>query len=468
MKKEMALDEIENVYMIGIKGSGMIAFVEIFHALGKNVCGSDVAERFFTDATLQKLRIDYAEGFATENIAKQKKIDLVVHSTVYNEENNVEVAYAKKQGLPILSYPEMIGLFSQGKKTIAVCGTHGKTTTSAMTTLALKECGADPTAIIGSKVKQLDSNVAVGGSEILLIEADEYQNKLANYNPFGVVLLNVDFDHPDFFPSIKEYKEVFMQFVKRIPVEGFLIVCADDANALEVAKKANCKVILYGTFQEKAPQKERQKEQIEKEFLIVGKEKLEFFAIENDLNLKVPGKHNRLNATAAIAVCLQLGFDYDKAKKAVEEYVGVARRFEEIGKRNGALVIDDYAHHPTEIRATLAAAREKFPEKKLVCVFHPHTFTRTKALFAEFSKSFTLADEVIILDIYGSAREKQGGVSSKELAKEIGKFHQNVKHIATLESVFEELRDRISDKEVVLTVGAGDVDKLARMLVGNI
>lgn len=463
MEKEMALDEIENVYMIGIKGSGMIAFVEIFHALGKNVFGSDVAERFFTDATLQKLGIDYAEGFSTDNLIKHEKIDLVVHSTVYNENNNVEVAYAKERGLPMLSYPQMIALFSRGKKTIAICGTHGKTTTSAMTTLALKECGADPTAIIGSKVKQLDSNVAVGNSEILLIEADEYQNKLANYTPFGVVLLNVDFDHPDFFPSIKEYKEVFVQFIKRIPAAGFLIVCADDVNALEVAKKANCKVIAYGALQEK----EQQKEQIEKEFLAVGIDMLEFFAIDEDLNLKVPGNHNRLNAMAAIAVCAQLGFDYNKAKKAVEEYAGVARRFEEIGKRNGALVIDDYAHHPTEIRATLAAARGKFPEKKLVCVFHPHTFTRTKALFAEFAKSFSSADEVIILDIYGSAREKQGGVSSKELVEEICKFHQNVKHIATIEAVSEDLRDRVSEKEVVLTVGAGDVDKLARMLVNS-
>jgi UDP-N-acetylmuramate--alanine ligase len=464
MGKEMAMAEIENVYMIGIKGSGMIAFVEIFHALGKNVFGSDVAEKFFTDATLQKLGIDYAEGFSKENIAKHEKIDLVVHSTVYNVDNNVEVTYAKEQGLRLLSYPEMIGLFSQGKKTIAVCGTHGKTTTSAMTTLALKECGADPTAIIGSRVKQLDSNVAVGNSEILVIEADEYQNKLANYSPFGVVLLNVDFDHPDFFPSIKEYKEVFVQFVKRIPAEGFLIIYADDANALEVAKKASCKVVIYGAFQKK----DGQRAQIEKEFLTAGIEKLEFCVIDESLKLKVPGKHNKLNATATIAVCVQLGFDYDKAKKAVEEYEGVARRFEEIGKRNGALVIDDYAHHPTEIRATLAAAKEKFPEKKLICVFHPHTFTRTKALFAEFAKSFADADEVIVLDIYGSAREKQGGVSSKELVDEICKFQQNVKHIATIEDVFEDLRNRISNKEVVLTVGAGDVDKLARMLVNDI
>ena len=460
MEKKLILEEVKNVYMIGIKGSGMIAFVEIFHALSKNVSGSDVAEKFFTDATLKKLGIEYTEDFSKENIKKHKKIDLVVYSTAYTEENNVEVKYAKKSGLPMLSYPEMISLFSQTKKTIAICGTHGKTTTSAMTTLALRECGADPTAIIGSKVRQLDSNVAVGKSDILIIEADEYQNKLANYSPFGVVLLNVDFDHPDYFPSIKEYRHVFAEFIQKIPKEGFLVVCGDNANALEVAEKANCKVIVYGFMEG-----DKQIKKIENKLKSAGLDNLEFFLVPADLNMKVPGNHNKSNATAALAVCSQLNLDCDMSRKTVQEYEGVARRFEEIGNRNGALVIDDYAHHPTEIRATLNAAKDKFPNKNIICIFHPHTFTRTKALFGEFAECFADADEVIVLDIYGSAREKQGGVSSEELVAEIKKFHKKAKHLATIEQVFEDLRDRISADDIVLTVGAGDVDKLARRLV---
>lgn len=463
MEKKIDLGEIENIYMIGIKGSGMIAFVEIFHALGKSVYGSDVEEEFFTDATLKKLGIEYAEGFSRKNIAKHKNIDLVVRSTAYNQDNNVEVGYADKNYLPILSYPEMIALFSQSKKTIAVCGTHGKTTTSAMITLALKECGADPTAIIGSKVKQLDSNVAIGESDILVLEADEYQNKLANYSPWGVVLLNVDFDHPDYFASIKEYKEVFIDFVKKIPQEGFLIVCGDDSNAIDVSKNAKCKVIVYGTFE-----KEDQIQKIAKKFDEGGVDSFEFSLLPADFRLKVPGKHNLMNATAALAVCTQLDLKEKNAKKALNNYEGISRRFEKIGKRNDAIIIDDYAHHPTEIKATLAAAKERYPEKNLICVFHPHTFTRTKALFCEFAKSFKDADEVIILDIYGSARENQGGVSSSELVSEAMKYHQNVKHIATIERVYEELKNKINKKDIILTIGAGDIDKLARKLVNDI
>ncbi len=462
MKDRIVLDEIQNVYMIGIKGSGMIAFVEIFKALGKNVSGSDVSEKFFTDTTLEKLGIEYAENFSTENISKQKRIDLVIYSTAYNEVNNVELKYAKENNLPVLSYSEMIGLFSKEKKTVAVCGTHGKTTTSAMTTLVLKKCGADPTAIIGSRVKQLDSNVAVGESEILIIEADEYQNKLANYFPFGVVLLNVDYDHPDFFPSIKEYQNVFVEFVEKIPKEGFLIVCGDDAGAIEVAKKANCNVVVYGFFKGS-----KQVKKIEKELRIAGVENLEFFPVPVNLNMKVPGKHNKSNATAALAVCKQLELDFDKAVNAIEGYIGVTRRFEEIGERNGAIIIDDYAHHPAEIKATLSAAKEKFQNKNIICIFHPHTFTRTKALFSEFAESFVDADEVIVLDIYGSAREIQGGVSSEELVTEIKKFHKKVSYVATIEEVFFELKDRICEKDIVLTIGAGDVDRLAKKLVTN-
>lgn len=463
MEKKIDLGEIESVYMIGIKGSGMIAFVEIFRALGKDVFGSDVAEEFFTDATLKKLGIEYDEGFSRKNIAKHKDVDLVVCSTAYNEDNNVEAEYADKNDLPTLSYPEMIALFSESKKTIAVCGTHGKTTTTAMTTLALKECEADPTAIIGSKVKQLDSSVAVGDSDLLLIEADEYQNKLANYSPFGVVLLNVDFDHPDFFSSMEEYKKVFIEFVRKIPKDGFLIVCGDDSDAIEVAGNAKCKVIVYGTFEEEG--------QIQKVGKILddgGVSDFEFSLMLTDLKMKVAGKHNVLNATAALAVCAQLDLDDKKAKKAIEKYEGVSRRFEEIGKKNHAIVIDDYAHHPVEVKVTLSAAREKYPEKNIICIFHPHTFSRTKALLSEFSESFADANEVIILDIYGSAREEQGGTSSEELVSEIKKHHKNVKHIATINEVFEDLKDRISRKDIVLTVGAGDVDKLARKLVNDI
>lgn len=462
MKDKINLGEIESVYMIGIKGSGMIAFVEIFHNLGKSVFGSDVEERFFTDKTLEKLEIEYEKGFGVENIKKNRGVDLVIYSTAYNEGNNPEVKYAKEQGMKMLSYPELIGLFSEEKRTIAVCGTHGKTTTSAMLALTLKSCNVNPTAIIGSKVKQLDASTVVGDSDVLVVEADEYQNKLSNYKPFGVVLLNVEYDHPDFFKSEDDYKQVFIDFIKKIPKEGFLVVCGEEEWAVEVAKDANCKVVVYGFFE-----REGQIQRVGELLDSAGVKEFEFFVVPGDLDLKVAGRHNKLNATAALAASTQLEVECDEAQKIVQQYEGVSRRFEQIGTFGDVIVIDDYAHHPTEIRATLAAAKEKFSKRRIVCVFHPHTFSRTKELLADFAKSFELADEVIVLDIYGSAREEQGGVSSDELVELASKTHKNIKHIPTIDEVFEYLKENLSGDEVVLTVGAGDVDKLARMLVGK-
>jgi len=462
MGNKINLGEIESIYMIGIKGSGMIAFVEIFQKLGKKVFGSDVDERFFTDETLKKLGVEFTEGFSRKNMEKNRSVDLVVYSTAYNEENNPELQYAKESGMIVISYPEMIRLFSSEKKTIAVCGTHGKTTTTAMLALALKSCNANPTAIIGSRVKQLDASTVVGDSDLLIIEADEYQDKLANYLPFGVILLNVEYDHPDYFSSVEKYEETFIRFVKKIPKDGFLVICGEDKRAVEVAKDAKCKVIVYGFFES-----ENQIQMVGENLDSAGVKNFEFFVVPRDLNMKVAGRHNKLNATAAIVASMQLDIGCDEIKRIVEQYEGVVRRFDVIGESNGAIVIDDYAHHPTEIKATLSAAKEKFPNKNIICVFHPHTFTRTKAFLDEFAQSFTDADEVIILDIYGSAREKQGGVSSEELVQKAKAFHNNIIHIANLEKGYEYLKERLSKKDIVLTVGAGDVDKLARKLVGE-
>ncbi len=461
---KLDLKNIKKIYVIGIKGSGVVGVVEILKAKGIEVLGSDTAEKFFTDEVLQKNKIKYFENFSAENIPDD--IDLVVYSTAYNEKNNIEFQESIRRKLPMLSYPEILAELFNQKYGIAICGTHGKTTTSAWLANTLKELGKDPIAAIGSRVKNWNGNALTGAGEIFVMEADEYQNKLARYNPHGVILTNCDYDHPDFFPDFEAYKKTFKDFVAKIPKAGFLVVCGDAISTLEVAKSATCTVLTYGFSADcdyriiNLKLKQEQEEKYSQIFSVMQGEK----SLGN-FKIGLFGKHNALNALAAIIVCYKLNFSVEKIQTALENFQGTARRFELIGSRNGAILIDDYAHHPDEIRATLSAARSLYSEKNIWAVFHPHTFTRTKALLAEFSQSFSDADKVIILDIYGSAREAQGGVHSKDLVELVNKYdREKAEYIATIDETVEFLKDKIGTDDVVIAIGAGNVWEVATKL----
>lgn len=457
------LKKLKKVYVIGIKGSGVVGVVEILKAKGIKVTGSDTTEKFFTDAVLKKNQIQYYEGFSVENIPED--IDLVVYSTSYNVGNNVEFREVMKRKMPMLSYPELLAQIFNERYGVAICGTHGKTTTSAFLANTLKELGADPSAAIGSRVINWEGNALCGMGEIFVMEADEYQNKLARYNPHGVILTSCDYDHPDFFPDFEAYKKAFKDFVARIPKIGFLVVCGDAVDTLEISGSANCEVITYGfsndcdyriTNIELKKENEIPSQQFE---VMRGEKNLGKFEIQ------LIGKHNALNAVAVIAVCHKLNFSAEKIRRALKIFRGTARRFELIGERNGAILIDDYGHHPDEIKATLSAARGLYPEKNIWAVFHPHTFTRTKALLQEFSQSFSDANKVIILDIYGSAREVQGGVSSLDLVNLINTYdHNKAEHIPTIDGAVEQLKGVIGKNDVVIAIGAGNVWEVADKL----
>lgn len=449
----------EKIYFIGIKGSGMVALVEIFERRGCKVTGSDTKEKFFTDEILKKkLFVKYHEGFDAKHITGD--IDLVVYSTAYNEKNNEEFKAAKYKSIPMVSYPGMLGILFNEKYGIAVSGTHGKTTTTAMLAEIFRVAGLDPTAVVGSLVRQWRGNALVGRSEFMIIEADEYQNKLDLYDPQAAILTSADWDHPDFFPTHEEYKNTFEKFVAKIPRHGFLVVCGDRGETLQIAKSAKCKVISYG-FDKDVDMK------IASHEIREGKQ---FFSLSmrdkklGDFEIMLPGRHNVLNASAAIAMAHQFNAKAEKIREALANFEGTSRRFEYIGRRNGAILIDDYGHHPEEIKATLQAAREFFPKRHIWCVFHPHTFTRTKALLSEFSQSFEDADRVIVLDIYGSAREVQGGVHSKNLVEKAKKYHRSVEYIPTIEEAIEFLKDKISKKDLVIAMGAGNVWEVAEGL----
>ncbi|MFA6160422.1 MAG: UDP-N-acetylmuramate--L-alanine ligase [Parcubacteria group bacterium] len=475
----MNLEKIKKAYVIGIKGSGVIAVVEFLHSMGVEVLGSDTEEKFFTDEILQKLSIPYFEKFEAKNIPPD--VDLVVYSTAYNENNNVEFGEAKKRNLEMISYPEILGELFNEKYGIAVTGTHGKTTTSAMLAHILKEVGTDPSAIIGSKVINWGGNALIGKGEFFVIEADEFQNKLRFYNPKAVVLTSVDFDHPDFFPTFVDYKKTFKDFVARIPKAGFLVVWGDSVDTLEVAKDVMCEKLIYGFSEECDYKIFNFQFSIFNQFLIsndktlptgrqVSKPIQKFEVLYKDKSLgefeiQLIGKHNVLNACAVIAVCHKLNLDLERVKEALKNFQGTKRRFEYIGERNGAILIDDYGHHPQELQATFKGAREIYPQKNIWAVFHPHSYSRTEALLQEFSQSFGDADHVIVLDIYGSARENNGKVNSLDLVKLINKFDRDkAQYLKTIDDVVEFLQDKIGAEDVVITIGAGNGWEVAEKL----
>ncbi len=460
----MDLDKIKRAYFIGIKGSGMIALVQIMQSLGIKISGSDTEEEFFTNKILTRLGISYHNAFKSQNI--KKDIDLVVYSTAYNEKNNVEVAEAQKKKLLIKSYPEMLAYLFNKKIGIAVAGTHGKTTSTALLAETIEQSGKQPSAIVGGQVINWGGNALIGKGEYFVAETDEYQNKLKLYNPQIVVLTSVDWDHPDFFKTFTQYKEVFKKFVQRIPADGFLVAWGDDKNVLSVAQSAKCQVITYGfssqcDYQIVAHKLINLKEGIRAQEFTVTKKGKKLGTFKTTL----VGKHNLLNGVAVIAVSYELGLSLAKIKEAILNFKGTKRRLEYIGQREGKNIYDDYAHHPKEIETTLAGVRQLYPREKIWVVFQPHTFTRTKTFLNEFSQSFSQVNKVIILDIYGSAREVKGGVHSQDLVKLINQLEdKKAQYIATKKEAVNYLRREINHYDKLITLGAGDVWEIGEKL----
>ncbi len=455
---DMDLASAKKIYFIGIKGVGMTAIAQVLKLRGKEVVGSDTHEKFFTDEVLAKSGIKFYEGFAAVNLEKEKA-DLVIYSTAYGDDNP-ELAAARNIGTAVLSYPEALGQLLKEGFGIAVCGTHGKTTTTAMLGFVLQEIGVDPTVIVGSAVPQLGGNARAGKGEHVVVEADEYQNKFLYYFPRGVVLTSAEYDHPDFFKTPEEYTDAFLKFVAKIPADGFLVACFEDKNVLEIAESASCKIISYGLTSGDWQAKNIVQKNGGMEFEVF--EKGELCGV---FGIQLLGNHNVANALSVIATARQLGFDLEKIREALEKFSGTVRRFEIKGEINSVTIIDDYGHHPTEIKVTLKAARQRYPDKKIWCVFHPHTFTRTKALLGDFAKSFGAVDKTIVIDIYGSAREIVGGIHSRDIVEAIKKEGSDALYIPTITEVADYLVREIKSGDVVITMGAGDVWRVGELLL---
>src|ERR1700691_6100715 len=439
----------QHFHFAGIGGIGMSGIAEVLLNLGYTISGSDLRLSPTTDR-LATLGATIYEGHKAENVAGAKA--LVVSSAV--EESNPEVQEARRLQIPVIPRGELLAELMRLKYGIAVAGSHGKTTTTSMVATILSHAGVDPTVVVGGKAAAMGgSNARVGLSDFLVVESDESDGSFLKLSPILAVVTNIDREHLDHYPSIAEIRAAFLEFIQKVPFYGAAILCLDDENIQQLLPSVNRRVITYGASQQASLQiHDLDCGPFESRFSVRthGRDLGTF-------HLRVPGVHNVLNATAAIAVGLELDVRLESIREAIAAYSGVDRRFQVRGQARGVTVIDDYGHHPTEIRATLAAAQLcKF--RRIHAVFQPHRYTRTQHLMDEFARSFHQADVVYVLDIYAASEAPIEGVTGRSLADRIRDFgHRSVQYTGTIDQTVDAVVEKVRDQDVVLTLGAGNV-----------
>lgn len=430
----------------------MSAIARVMLEMGYTVTGSDVAAQELTE----KLAAKGAKIYIGHTAEQVHGADLVVYSTALPKDN-VERVEAEEQGIPILHRSQMLARLLNERIGVAVAGAHGKTTTSSMIALVMEQCGTDPTYIIGGEIMDIGTNAKAGKGKCVVAEADESDGSFLQYHPSLGVVTNIEADHlENYGGDFGRLKEAYVQFLNQVKADGLAVVCGDDDNIRELLPKLNCSITTYGIEQDC----DYSAEQITLGDRCVsftmkhGAEELGY------VELSVPGRHNVYNAMATIIVCLEAGIPFADITTAIKQFHGAKRRFQVLGDSNDILVIDDYAHHPTEIQATIAAA--KATDKRIIAVFQPQRYSRTFFLLDAFSRAFGEADEVIITDIYSPAGEKQiEGINSSKLV-ELIKENSNAgaRYLPTKEDVLSDLQDRLQPGDLVLTMGAGDIWKV--------
>ncbi|MBN2095969.1 UDP-N-acetylmuramate--L-alanine ligase [Candidatus Peregrinibacteria bacterium] len=428
------MQDYKKIHFIGIGGIGISALAYLSLAEGKQVTGSDVAESALLDDLRKEgaaITIGHDGDLVTDDT------ELVVYTEAIDPLTNPEYQRAKKLGLPLLSYFQALGQVSRTKKTIAVVGTHGKTTTTAMLGLALIRAGLDPTVIVGSKLKEFGrKNLYIGGGDLFVVEGCEYRRSFLNLTPFGVVFLNCEAEHLDYYKNEENYRAAYRELIDTIPADGFLVVNQNDKNACALAENCAGKVITVGPDD----------------------------AAKLDIDLAILGDFNRLNAVHAYKAAKAVDANMDEVREALEDFRGAWRRLEHKGAFRGGLVIDDYGHHPTEVRLTIEAVKKAYPGKRLICVFQPHQHSRTHQMLEEFKEAFGAADKVIITDIYAArdTEEDKAKINAEKLAGAI--HHPDTTWGKDLDHTFRLLQDEVKKDDVVLVMGAGSIGTLAERL----
>jgi UDP-N-acetylmuramate--alanine ligase len=440
---------IQHVHFVGIGGSGMSGIAEVLLNLGYTVSGSDLRRSATTDH-LVALGARVLEGHAAAHVVGAH---VVVVSTAV-QRDNPEVIEARHAGIPVIPRAEMLAELMRLKYSVAVAGSHGKTTTTSMTALVLDRGGLDPTVVVGGRLNVLGSGARLGRGEFLVAEADESDRSFLKLTPTIAVVTNIDREHLDTYRGLADIQDAFVGFVNKVPFYGAVVLCLDDAPVQDILPRVERRMVTYGL----SPQAQVSARDVE-----VGPEGSQFVVASGDavlgrVRLSVPGAHNVLNALAAVAVGLDLGVPFESIRAGLESFSGVDRRFQVRGEAGGVTVVDDYGHHPTEIRATLETLRRYAGARRTVVLFQPHRFSRTQALWDDFCRAFHLADVLLVTDIYAASEAVIPGVTAEALvAALIEKGHRHALYAGALPAAAERLLSEVRSDDVVLTLGAGSV-----------
>ena len=449
-----------SIYFVGIGGISMSGLAEILKDAGFRVSGSDRSKSPLTE-TLERKGINVFYGQRAGNITDD--IDLVVYTAAIHESNE-EFAAAKNKGIPMMTRAALLGqIMANFAKSIAVAGTHGKTTTTSMISHILLEADADPTISVGGILPAIHGNIRVGESETFVTEACEYTNSFLSFFPKISIILNIDADHLDFFKDIDDIRHSFRRFAELLPADGTLIINADTPKYEDIIRDLPCNVITYGL--------EHDADYQAADITYDKYGHASFSVLRNGIKvgsyyLKVPGIHNVSNALAAIALGHLLGLSEEVIIKGLGSFTGTDRRFQYKGEIGGVTIIDDYAHHPTEIRATLEAAKN-YPHNELWCVFQPHTYSRTIAFLDDFAKALSLCDHVIVTDIYAAREKDTGIVSSKDIVDRMADYDVDVHYIKEFDDIEKFILKNCKKNDLLITMGAGNVDSIGNSLVNR-
>ncbi len=449
--------KFKTIHFVGIGGTGMSGIAEILKDMGFNVKGSDLNKSDYTKR-LENFGIKIYYSHKSENVAEA---DVLVVSTAIKPDNP-EWQEAVKRHIPVIKRGEMLAELMRMKHGIAISGTHGKTTTTSIAASVLAEGKVDPTVIIGGIVSSYGTNAKLGGSRYLLAEADESDGSFLNLSPVYTVITNIDRDHMDYYGSLEVLREKFTEFANKVPFFGASIVCLEDENVRKVLPNIKKKVITYGF----SPNCDVYAKNIE---INKGNSTFTVFAGSKELGecvLNVPGKYNILNSLSVVALALELDIDFNAVQKGIAAYRGTKRRAEVIGKLNGSIAITDYAHHPVEVDRTLEALKDFYKPERLICVFQPHRYTRTKELFDNFAGCFYKADKLIMLPIYPAGEKPIEGVNSEKLVSAVlNSGHKNASLVGSFEELSKLLSKEVTKSDLLVFFGAGTIDKNARNFI---
>ncbi len=455
----MNFGHIKNIHFVGIGGIGMSGIAEILAAYGFHISGCDAKSTAITDR-LDRNGVNVSIGHDASHAADA---DLVVISSAVRRDHP-ELLAARELHVPVIRRAEMLGEMMRLKRGIAISGTHGKTTTSAMTAIVLAEAGLDPTLIVGGVLRNLESSAKLGASDFLVVEADEYDRSFLTLHPTYAVITNIEADHLDCYKDLDDIRRTFAEFASKVPFYGMLVGCSDDENVRALLDESSKRALRYGTGPEadlRATDMKFSEGGCSYALQLRGK-------LLGSVSLHVPGEHNVRNSLAAIAIALELDIPFETIAAALSRFGGVERRFQILGDYRGAIVVDDYAHHPTEVRATLEAARRGFPDRRIVALFQPHLFTRTRDFFKDFAEALRLADQAFVAPLYPAREEPIEGVNSAmitDAARSAGAL--NVKLLDWNQSeLVHFFRDELKSNDLFLTMGAGDVNRVGFQLVG--